>query len=48
MLRQHMLSMTERGPRVPRDVVEAWIIIVLLACATLLGVVLDRLATVSY
>jgi hypothetical protein len=43
-----MLSMTDRGSRVPRDVVEAWIIIVLLACATLIGVVLDRFATVSF
>jgi hypothetical protein len=48
MSRYHMLSTIDRAPRVSREVVEAWIIIVLLACATLIGVVLDRFATVSF
>ena len=32
----------DRGPMSSRDVVEAWIIIALLLCATLIGVALDQ------
>jgi hypothetical protein len=37
----------DRASMSSRDVVEAWVVIALLLCATLVGVVLDQAATVA-
>jgi hypothetical protein len=49
MTRNRPLSFLEMQHATPpsRDVVEAWIVIILLACATIIGVVLDQAATIT-
>ena len=40
-------SEIDRASMSSRDVVEAWVVIALLLCATLVGVILDQAATVA-